>query len=371
MTQLSYRAAWIDVDLGAIHYNMNQIKKRLTPTTKIYAVVKANGYGHGDVEVAKTALQAGASALAVALLEEAIRLREAGITAPILVLGRVAPEFVETAVKYKITLTFYQKEWLMQVKEQDFTDHLYVHLKLDTGMGRIGVKESGELVDILEEMTDPRIHFQGIFTHFATADEGSLTYFDEQKDKWESLRHIVESNWPHPVLMHTGNSAASMRFPDEMLDYVRFGISLYGLYPSSVVKEEKPIQLKPALSLHARLVHVKKVSPGMSISYGATYTATEQEWIGTIPLGYADGLRRQLQGTDVLIAGKRMKIVGKICMDQCMVKLDQAYPIGTQVTLIGRMQDEEVTMDEVAENLDTINYEVACMLSNRIPRYYK
>lgn len=371
MKQLSYRAAWIDIDLGAIHYNVKQLKGRLSNTTKIYAVVKANGYGHGDVEVAKTALKAGASALAVALLEEAIRLREAGITAPILVLGWVAPEYAETAAQYKITLTFYQKEWLKQVKALDFTEPLYLHLKLDTGMGRLGIQVKEEIIDVLQEINDPRLHFQGVFTHFATADEDNLTYFEEQKASWESLRSCVEANWSSAIILHTGNSAASMRFPEDMLDYVRFGISLYGLYPSTVVKEEKPIDLKPALSLHACLVHVKKVLPGKSISYGATYTTDKEEWIGTIPLGYADGLRRKLQGMDVLVDGKRMPIVGKICMDQCMVKLDKAYPIGTRVTLIGRMEEEEITIDEIAESLDTINYEVACMLSNRIPRYYK
>ena len=371
MTELSYRPTWIEVDLDAIRYNVNQLQQRLSNTTKIYAVVKANGYGHGDAEVAKAALQSGAEALAVALLEEAIKLREAGITAPIIVLGWVAPEHVPIAAKEQITLTFFQKEWLQQVKSQDFKELLKLHLKVDTGMGRIGIQKLEEIKDILKEVDDPRFCLEGMFTHFATADESELTYYQEQKTMWESSQDIVQANWPDQLLMHTGNSAASMRFPQEMQDYVRFGIGMYGLYPSPVVKEEKPIPLKPALSLHARLVHVKKVPPGKSISYGATYTISDEEWIGTIQLGYADGLDRKLQGSDVLVNGRRMPLVGKICMDQCMVKLDQHYPIGTHVIVIGEQDKEIITMDEIAGRLGTINYEIACMFSDRIPRFYK
>ncbi|CQR48269.1 Alanine racemase [Paraliobacillus sp. PM-2] len=369
MGEVSYRPAWIEVDLGAIYYNIHQLQNRLPEGTEIFAVVKANGYGHGDVEVARTAIEAGASMLAVALLEEALHLREGGILAPILVLGWVDPKYVPIAVEHHITLTFFQKSWLEQVKQIPFKGELSLHLKVDTGMGRLGVTTKSELETLLEVCNDSRLHIAGAFTHFATADERGLAYYEHQQLNWIKLQQILQS-YKNDLLLHTGNSAASMRFPNQMFDAVRFGISMYGLYPSPIVKEEKPINLHPAMSLHTKLIHVKQVPTGRSISYGATYTTDREEWIGTIPLGYADGLARQLTGMDVLIEGKRMPIVGKICMDQCMIRLDQSYPIGTQVTLIGKQFEEEITMDEIAARLETINYEIACMLSSRIPRHY-
>lgn len=369
MEEVSYRPAWIEVDLEAIHHNVKQLKQQLPEETAIFAVVKANGYGHGDVEVAKAAIAAGASMLAVALLEEAIQLRNAGITDPILVLGWVDPSYVSIAVKHEITLTFFQKSWLDKVKQTSFNGKLSLHLKLDTGMGRIGVSTKKELEEILALMDDSRLQLTGAFTHFSTADEADLTYYHQQVEKWTEFQHILQS-YSSDLILHIGNSAASMRFPKKMHDAVRFGISMYGLYPSGVVKEERPIDLVPAMSLHTKLIHVKQVPAGSSISYGATYTTEQSEWIGTIPLGYADGIARRLTGMDVLIEGKRMPIVGKICMDQCMIKLDQSYDIGTRVTLIGKQFSEEITMDQIAARLDTINYEIACMLSDRIPRIY-
>lgn len=369
MTEAAYRPTWIEIDLDAIKYNIKQLKTQLPHKTKIYAVVKANGYGHGDVEVAKAALTAGASMLAVALLEEAIHLREAGIQAPILVLGWVDPAYSPIAAKYHITLTVFQTSWIEKAKQMHFVEPLALHLKVDTGMGRIGVTKQADLEQLLACLTDERLQLTGAFTHFATADESDLTYLQEQQSRWNDFQATITATYPD-ILCHTGNSAASMRFPEEMFDAVRFGISMYGLYPSKVVKEEHPIDLQPAMALHTRLVHVKKVPAGTSISYGAIYTTEGAEWIGTLPLGYADGLARKLTGVDVLIDGKRMPIIGKICMDQCMIKLDQSYPIGTKVTLIGKQAQQEVTMDEMAEHLETINYEVACMFSTRIPRFY-
>ncbi|MFB1051760.1 alanine racemase [Paraliobacillus sp. JSM ZJ581] len=369
MEEVSYRPAWIEVDLDAINYNINQLKRHLPTNTEIFAVVKANGYGHGDVEIAKAALEAGASMLAVALLEEAIHLRKSGILAPILVLGWVDPVYAPVAVKHDITLTFFQKSWLEKVKQSSFIGKLSLHLKLDTGMGRLGVTTKTELETLLALCNDPRLQLKGAFTHFSTADEKDLTYYDRQQLNWADFQQTLQA-YKSDLTLHMGNSAASMRFPKEMNHAVRFGISMYGLYPSSIIKKEKPIDLLPAMSLHTKLIHVKQVPAGRSISYGATYTTDKPEWIGTIPLGYADGIDRRLTGMDVLIKGRKLPIVGKICMDQCMIKLDQSYAIGTQVTLIGKQFDEEITMDEIAERLETINYEIACMLSDRIPRIY-
>ncbi|MDC3418663.1 alanine racemase [Aquibacillus salsiterrae] len=368
--QSSFRDSWVEVNLSNIAYNVHQLKKRLSKKTNIYAVVKANGYGHGDVEVASVALEAGASGLAVAILDEAVKLREAGITAPILVMGWLRPEDCQIAVDNNITVTFFQSEWLKQVKQSDLVGKLKLHMKWDTGMGRIGVRTNEELLQVLQQLDDDRLELEGIFTHFATADEENLTYFNKQQSNFERLLQVFHNHWSKPVMLHTGNSAASMRFPEQMKHYVRFGISLYGLYPSPEVKKEKPINLKPALSLHSRLIHVKKLPAFESVSYGATYTTEQEEWIGTVPLGYADGIRRKLQGMHVLIDGQFAEIVGRICMDQLMIRLPQSYPVGTKVTLIGQQGDAEILMDEVAQYLDTINYEVACMISDRVPRIY-
>ncbi|WP_163540003.1 alanine racemase [Gracilibacillus sp. YIM 98692] len=371
MTQKFYRDSWIEVNLQHIMYNIKQLKNRLGSHTNIYAVVKADGYGHGAPQVAQAALDAGASRLAVAILDEAIMLREAGFTVPILVMGWIRPEDAARAIQYDITVTCYQKDWLEAVKALQLPSPLKVHLKWDTGMGRIGIREPEELKEILPILNDKSFDLEAIFTHFATADESEVAYFDEQVNKFEQLLSYFQSIWPEKVMLHTGNSAASMRFPEKMFDYVRFGISMYGLYPSPVVKKEKPIELKPALSLHSRLIHVKKVKPGSSISYGATYTTSEEEWIGTVPLGYADGIRRALQGAEVLVNGERCPIVGRICMDQFMVKLSKSAKVGDKVTLIGRQGDQQIEMDELAEFLDTINYEIACMISSRVPRLYQ
>jgi len=365
-----YRDTWAEVNLQAIEHNVQAIKANLQDETEIMAVVKADGYGHGSVAVARRALQAGATHLAVALLEEAITLREAGITAPILVMGWVGAEHAPIAAKHNITLTMFQEQWLKDVPK-DLPQPLKVHMKWDTGMGRLGIRTVDELTSLVEQVQQQNlVHLTGIFTHFATADDADLTYFQEQRKRFQVLLDTFEQLWPEEIALHIGNSAAAIRFPKNMHHYIRFGVAMYGLYPSPVVKQEKKIALKQALSLHSRLSHVKKVNEGDSISYGRTYFAKNTEWIGTLPIGYADGWTRKLQGFHVLVNGKRMPIVGRICMDQMMIKLDQQYPVGTKVTLIGVQQDETILADDVAEYLETINYEIPCMLTSRIPRVY-
>lgn len=371
MTVTFYRDTWAEVNLDAIAYNIEQIKQKLPQYSNIIAVVKANAYGHGDVEVAKKALVSGASMLAVALLEEAIKLRNANIEAPILVFGRVSPKDTPLAAEYDITLTFFQKDWIRDVKKLSLEHQLKLHMKWDTGMGRVGLRTEEELREIVEELKGhPNISLTGIYTHFATADESDLTYFEMQQARFEQLLRVFNIIWTKPVAIHTGNSAASIRFPEHMQHYIRFGIAMYGLYPSDLIKSEHKINLAPAFYLHSRLIHTKKIAPGESISYGTTYTATKDEWIGTIPIGYADGWIRKLQGIEVLINGKRMYTVGRVCMDQTMIKLDKEYPVGTKVTLIGKQGNEEIELDEIASYLETINYEIPCMIASRVPRIH-
>ncbi|GGD05015.1 alanine racemase 1 [Thalassobacillus devorans] len=365
-----YRDSWVEINLDAIAHNIKQIRNHIPDDKQIYAVVKANAYGHGDVQVAKKAMEAGADALAVSLLDEALRLRNQGITAPILVMGWIRSQDAPIAAANNISVTFFQKEWLQEVKHLDLPRPLKLHLKWDSGMGRVGIRHHEELAELLTELDDDRILLEGVFTHFATADEADFAYFERQRRSYDDMRTLLKEKWQQPVAFHSSNSATSLRFPEQEEDMLRFGISLYGLYPSPVVKEEHPVDLQPAFSLHSRLVHVKEVKKGDCISYGATYCAEEDEWIGTVPLGYADGWIRQLQGMDVLIDGKRMPIVGRICMDQFMVKLDHPYQVGEKVTLIGKQGKEEIPMDEIAAYLHTINYEIPCIISSRVPRIY-
>lgn len=363
-----YRDTWAEINLDAIFENAANMKKHLDPEVTLFAVVKANAYGHGDIEVAKTAIQAGAEYLAVAFLDEALALRKKGITAPILVLGASRPEDAQIAAKEAITLTVFQAGWLEAA--QPFLEEtvLNIHVKCDSGMGRIGIRKQEEMNEIERFLQKTNcIVVEGIFTHFATADQLDTDYFTKQLARFEEMLTWLKEK---PKYIHAANSAALLRFPSAVFNSVRMGISLYGLSPSVEMKNILPFELKPAFSLKTKLVHVKNISKGQSVSYGATYTAEEDTWIGTLPIGYADGWIRMLQGQEVLLEGERFPLVGRICMDQCMVKLSQEFPLGTEVTLIGKNGTECITVDDIAEKLNTINYEVTCMISSRVPRMY-
>ncbi len=367
-----YRDTWAEVNLSAIEHNIRTIKGNLHQDREVVAVVKANGYGHGAIPVAKTALEAGASTLAVATFDEALELREAQITVPIFVLGWVAAKFAPIAVEKDITLTCFQKEWVEEVATLDLQTPVKVQLKWDTGMGRIGLRSKEELTEVVHALNKTAcIQLIGVFTHFATADEVDIQFYQQQYARFKEMKQTFDTLWnKKPVAFHVGNSAASLRFPEKMFDYVRIGIATYGIYPSDVVQKETTPHLLPALSLHSRLVHVKQVDEGSFIGYGNTYEASQGEWIGTIPIGYGDGWPRKLQGMEVLVEGHRMPIVGRISMDQTTISLDKKYPVGTKVTLIGKQKSDEILAKEVADYLDTIPYEVTCMLTQRIPRVY-
>jgi len=363
-----YRDAWAEINLDNISYNMKEIKKLLHVDTKVFAVIKANAYGHGDIEVAKTVIEAGATYLVVAFLDEALTLRKKGITAPILVLGACRPEDAWIAAENDITLTVFQTEWLRQAVKSLRTQ-LSIHLELDTGMGRLGIHDKETFVELQNIVkSEPHIYVEGVYTHFSTSDELDLNYFEKQMSRFQEMLTWLDEK---PKFLHSGNSAATLRFPETHLNAVRTGISMYGLTPSSEISSMLPFPLKPAFSLHTKLVHVKKVQKGEKISYGATYETKEDEWIGTLPIGYADGWIRKLQGQEVLVSGKRAPIVGRICMDQCMIKLPSYMPVGTNVTLIGEQGNECISADEIANKLETINYEITCMIAGRIPRVYK
>ena len=369
--QLSfYRDTWAEIDLDSIAENIRSIKKLIPEQVKVIAVVKANAYGHGDVQTAEAALEAGAEILAVAFMDEALALRKKGISNPILVLGATRPQDAQVAAEHKITLTVFQKEWLREAKNHLESGHrLTVHLKLDTGMGRIGIRSTEELQSIEEYLAKEEIFdFEGIFTHFATADELDTDYFHQQLADFKNMLGAMRNL---PRLIHCSNSAAMLRFPEALFNAVRVGIAMYGLTPSPEMENILPIPLKEAFSLRSRLVHVKKVDKGDKVSYGATYEAPGEEWIGTIPIGYADGWIRRLQGQEVIVQGERAPIVGRICMDQCMIRLPREVPVGTTVTLIGKQDSQFISVNEIAQKLETINYEVPCIIASRVPRVYK
>ncbi|MGJ7922756.1 alanine racemase [Neobacillus sp. LXY-4] len=365
-----YRDTWAEIDLDRVSANITGLKELLPNDVEIIAVVKANAYGHGDVQISNTALMAGATYLAVAFLDEALSLRKKGITAPILVLGASRPQDVSIASNHEVTLTVYRTDWLTEAlthlgKEQT----LKLHVKLDTGMGRIGIRDKQELQTLEQQINkDVRVELEGVFTHFATADELNTDYYQQQFTRFQEMLSWFNNR---PKLIHSSNSAASLRFKEAGFNAVRMGIVMYGLTPSIEMEPELPFPLQESFSLHSRLVHVKKLQKGEKISYGATYEAQAEEWIGTIPIGYADGWIRKLQGQEVLVNGIRVPIVGRICMDQCMIKLPCELPLGTKVTLIGEQNGEVISVNEIAERTDTINYEITCIISNRVPRIYK
>lgn len=370
------RDTWVEVDLDAIRANVQTFRQHLPNHTGIMAVVKADGYGHGSVQVGKEALAAGATSLAVAMLDEAVVLRQAGIEAPILVLGYTPVESVEIASRLQVELTAYSEEWIFQADrllQSAAASPVGIHVKTDTGMGRLGVRTPDELLRVVDALeSSDRLAWTGIFTHFACADEADTTHVRRQHDRFQSLLQALRTAGKTLPKVHCCNTAAAIAFPEWGYDTIRLGIGLYGLYPSPYMKEQAAVCLQPALSLKTRIAHVKTAEEPFTVSYGATYTAQPGEQVATLPIGYADGYSRLLsnRGT-VLYRGSRAPIVGRVCMDQIMVRIEQGTAqVNDEVVLYGKQGEEEISLDEVASLLGTINYEVPCMLNHRIPRVY-
>lgn len=365
-----YRPTQVIVELEAIRTNVRNLKAYLGSETSIIAVVKADGYGHGDVEVAHSAFEAGAEMVSVATPDEAVRLRVAGISGDILVMGPSPLMFAEKAADLGITITVSSAEWLQSALDvsESFKRPLKVHVKVDSGMGRIGLRDVDALRSLASVIERSRqVLLDGIFTHFACADEENPVSTEEQ---FTMFMKLVQTLPEKPRLVHASNSAATLLYPEYALDAVRFGIGLYGIAPSEYVGGKLPFLLERSFVLESELAYVKLLEAGNRISYGGTYETSEAEWIGTIPIGYADGLRRGLRGQEVLIGGERMPIIGTICMDQCMVKLPRELPVGEKVVLIGCQGGKEITMEEWARRLGTIPYEIAVSIAKRVPRIY-
>lgn len=368
----NHRPTQVLVDRAAIRANITAEKETLTDETAIFAVVKADAYGHGLIEVAKTAKSAGVKGFCVAIIDEALALREAGFEEPILILGLTLSKYAPLLAKNKISATVSELSWLKEADallKNEKSDPLAVHLALDTGMGRIGFREADPFLETIDFLNDHKesFNFEGVFTHFATADSPDDAYFKKQMAKFNKLMAVVIDR---PRYVHVSNSATSLWHAACNGNMIRMGISMYGLNPSGG-EVELPYELKPALTLTSELSFVKKIHAGDSVGYGITYQAQEDEWVGTIPIGYADGFFRNLQGFKLLVDGHFCEIIGRVCMDQLMVRLPNEMPNGTKVTLIGRDGSEVITAQDVATYADTIHYEITCALSERVPRVYQ
>ncbi|MGM0300757.1 alanine racemase [Enterococcus sp. AZ048] len=359
----------------AMKENIKNEVERLPEGVELFAVVKADGYGHGAVATAHVALSAGATGFCVATLDEAVELREAGITEPILVLSVVFPSYLSLVIDYDLSITVATKDWLIEAQkvlndlEETTTAPIKIHIKADTGMGRIGfltadeVKEAAAFIE-----ASPDMIWEGLFTHFATADEQDTSYWHKQADRFNG---IIQALAQLPRYVHSSNSATALWHDKEMPgNMIRYGIGMYGLNPSGhELPETYP--LIPAMELVSELIQVKELPSGEGVGYGKTYDTPEKEWIGTVPIGYADGWVRKMQGFSLLVDGEFCEIIGRVCMDQLMIRLPHEFKVGTKVTLIGRNNGQEITMQDVADHLGTIHYEVCCILSERVPRIYQ
>ncbi|MDN7243386.1 alanine racemase [Planococcus sp. N028] len=366
MTQY-YRPTKAVIDLTAIEQNLQAFKER-DGKAEIIAVVKADAYGHGMVEVARKALETGVKWLAVATPDEALFLMDNAIKANCLVMGHTPAAFIPVAQRTGIAVAAISLDWLALAAEAVDPDlpSLKIHLKVDTGMRRVGI-QAEEVEEALRLIERHSFSFDGLFTHFATADEDRNDLFQRQVSTMASI--VKKINNPS-LMVHVSNSAAAIMHPELAFNAVRVGISLYGIAPSSYVENNMPFALAPALGLETEIVHIKRVKAGETISYGATYRCEQDEWIATLPIGYADGMLRGLQGQEVLVRGVRMPIVGRICMDQCMIRLPEKMPVGEKVQLIGRQAGAQIRIEEWAEKLGTIAYEIPVNLTKRVPRIY-
>ncbi len=377
-----YQRVWAEINLDAVRSNMENMKANISPHTKMMGVIKTDGYGHGAVPIAEEL--EGLDYLygfAVATAEEAFTLRCAGIRKPILVLGYTFPYSYERMIQEEIRMTVFCTDTLKEfsgavsrLKSKGIDKRAKVHIKVDTGMSRIGIRPQGEGISFIKEALGmEEIEVEGIFTHFARADEADKTAACSQLAAFDQfLDRVKEETGKEIPVKHCSNSAAIVELPKANMDLVRAGITLYGLWPSDQVRQDI-VPLTPVMSLYSRIVYIKEIEAGTQVSYGGTYTARSRRKVATIPVGYGDGYPRGLSGKGfVLIRGQKAPVLGRVCMDQFMVDvthIPEAVP-GDVVTLIGRDGDEQITMELLGEISGRFNYEFACGIGKRVPRVY-
>ena len=378
--EIDRRWSWVEIDLSAIRHNVSVARSLIKPNTRLLAVVKSDAYGHGAVRVAKTALQSGANYLAVATIDEGIKLREGMVGAPILLLSEPPATAAPLLLAYKIMPSIYTPEFAIAYAEKadEYGVRAPFHLAVNTGMNRIGVRYDN-VVDFMRKVSFHRaLDLVGTFTHFATADcEGTLDFSIQVKRFTEAISALREVGID-PGIVHCANSAATVRYPKVHFDMVRWGVSLYGLHTCQETRSM--INLKPAMSVHARITDARTLPMSEGVSYGLNYRSPGSVKICTVPVCYADGLNRGLSGrTDFIVDGARVRQVGNICMDQCMFEVDlRTYgtrrrldpQTGDEVVIVGRQGDSVVTLDDMANKLGTIHYELACAFGMRLPKVY-
>ncbi len=360
---------WLEIDLDAIAENIRRM--RAIVGVQLMAVVKANGYGHGLVPVAWRAFEAGASYCGVARLDEAIELRGAGIDSPLLVLGETPTTRFRDAIASRVSFSVFRHDHVEALRSalEGGEDEARVHLKVDTGMSRLGADVDRAFALLRELHALERVQVEGLFTHFARADEPEVGTTEQQERAFTSLLDEITSGGMRPPLVHAANSAAALTRPGSRFDMVRPGIALYGLDPSDRVP--LPDGFRPALRWKSRLSQIREISPGTGVSYGHAYAAEGHERIGVVPVGYGDGYRR-MQGNEVLVRSVGVPVRGRVCMDQVIVDLTGVpeAQVGDEVVLVGRQGESAIEVDDLAARWNTLNYEVVCGLGERVPRLY-
>lgn len=370
------RAVWVEVNLDHLAHNIREVRRVTHKNAMVTAVIKADGYGHGAVHIAETLLENGADRLAVATLTEALQLRKHYKNTEILILGYTEADSVHLAVENDLIQTIYDDGQAHEFNRiaASMNKTLKVHIKLDTGMIRLGMMPTDETVKTIVKMTElSNLYVEGMYTHFARADEKDKSATKKQIDHFNHVKNGLEANRIVLDIYHVSNSAGIIDLSEYNYDMVRAGIMLYGLYPSDEVCHED-VKLKEVMSLHAKISRVQDVETEIGVSYGHQYITDKRTTIGTLPLGYADGYSRSLTfKSEAIIKGKGLKVpvIGRICMDQCMIDVTGIdVKMGDEVILFGRDGETEISIDDIANHLGTINYEIVCMINRRVPRVY-
>ena len=366
---------WAEINLDNIGHNARLIRSMVPQTAEVMGVVKADAYGHGVFEVVNTLLLNGVTRLAVSMLDEAIQLRQMGVRVPILILSDPEPERIDELIKYGITQTILSDDFAVDLSKRAVSrgKKVSVHIAVDTGMGRIGLPWESAVSQIERLSKLEGLYIEGIFTHFACSDEEIESYTRLQFSRFKKVCDEVEAMGIRIPVKHCANSAAILRFPEMSMNMVRAGIILYGLHPSDVTKNLK-VDLRPAMTLKARITLVKSVPKGTYLSYGSTYKTERESVIATVPIGYADGYMRNLSNRAyMLIGGQKVPVRGRVCMDQCMADITDlmtSVKAGDEAVIFGCQDGTEISADELARTAGTINYELVCVIGKRVPRIY-
>lgn len=370
---IMHRPTWVEIDLNALRHNLLSIQKKIGQQIKIMGIVKADAYGHGDYEVSRVLLRHGVAMLGIAILEEGIQLRDKGIQAPLLLLGGIFEEQIDTVIHHDVIPSVYDLGLaeVLSKRAQYFQKTMNVHVYVDTGMGSIGVRydKAVEFVRSLQEMKN--LSIGGIYTHCSGSDERESAYTDLQISRFRDVLAHLDAIKIRIPLRHMANSGAIIGHPNAYFTMVRPGLSLYGLYPSDEVLRD--IGVRPVMCFKTRIIHIKDMEPGDAVGYGRAHTVAKPTRVATLPFGYDDGYNRLLSGSgQVIIRGVKAPIIGRVCMDQCFVDVThmQGATVGDEVVIYGSQGQESISVESVAKQLNTIPYEITCNVSKRVPRVY-